>query len=100
MVSNTRSLLPRMEARASAAPLYRRALYGFVTCVVIATLDIVVCVRMFIWVSQRVVPPLILIALVPLALTLWNMCRCTARDARYASACEERVQDDGWREAA
>jgi hypothetical protein len=89
-----------MEARALAAPQYRRALYGFVTCFVVTTLDIVVCARMFIWVSQRVVSPLILIALVPLGLTLWNMYRCTARDARKALACEEKMQDDDWRAAA
>jgi hypothetical protein len=101
MVSNTKSLLPRMEARVSAAaPLYRRALYGFATCVVVTTLDIVVCARMFIWVSQRVVSPWILIAMVPLGLTLWHMCRFAARDARKALACDVETRDDGWREAA
>jgi hypothetical protein len=94
-----------MEARVpAAAPLYRRALY------VITTLDIFICATMFIWVSQGVVPPWILIAMVPLGLTLWHMRRFAARDARKAPAREEETrqalareeetQDEDWRKAA
>lgn len=60
--------------------VYRRALRRFATSIVFTILNLVVCALMLCRVSEFRLSPLLLLLLVPLALTLGNMWRCTAAD--------------------
>lgn len=60
--------------------VYRRALRRFATCIVFNTFNLVVCVLMIHWVAERKVSPALLLLIVPLALTLASMWRCTLND--------------------
>jgi len=60
--------------------VYRRALGRFATCIVFTMFNLVVCVLMIHWVAERKVSPALLLLIVPLALTLASMWRCTLND--------------------
>jgi hypothetical protein len=62
---------------------YRRALRRFATCIVFTILNLVVCALMIHWVAGQKVSPVLLLLIVPLALTLGNMWRCTVGDLLY-----------------
>jgi hypothetical protein len=63
--------------------VYRRALRRFATSIVFTILNLIVCTLMIHWVAGQKVSPALLILIVPLALTLGNMWRCTAADLGY-----------------
>ena len=81
----------------STAYLYRRALLRLATSIVFTILNIVVCTLMIHWVSQHDVSPLILVLTAPLALTLWNMWKCTVKDLVHVgvavSFCDAEVSE-------
>jgi hypothetical protein len=60
--------------------VYRRALRRFATSIVFTILNLAVCALMIHWVAERKVSPAPLLLIVPLALTLANMWRCTVGD--------------------
>lgn len=66
--------------------VYRRALRRFATSIVFTILNLVVCALMIQWVAENNVSFLLLLLIVPLALTLANMWRCTIRDLAYIDA--------------
>ena len=63
--------------------VYRRALRRFGTSIVFTILNLAVCVLMIHWVAGQKVSPALLLLIVPLALTLANMWRCTVADLGY-----------------
>lgn len=63
--------------------VYRRALRRFATCIVFTILNLVVCALMIHWVAGQKVSPALLLLIIPLALTLGNMWRCTVGDLLY-----------------
>ena len=66
--------------------VYRRALRRFATSIVFTIFNIIVCALMVHWVSEREVSPLLLLLIMPLALTLANMWRCTLKDLASVGA--------------
>lgn len=66
--------------------VYRRALRRFATSIVFTNSNIIVCALMVHWVSEREVSSLLLLVIVPLALTLASMWRCTLKDLAYVGA--------------
>ena len=63
--------------------VYRRALRRFATSIVFTILNLAVCVLMIHWVAGQKVSRALLLLIVPLALTLGNMWRCTVADLGY-----------------
>ncbi len=63
--------------------VYRRALRRFATSIVFTILNLVVCALMLYRVSESKLTPLLLLMIVPLALMLGNMWRCTVADLGY-----------------
>ena len=63
--------------------VYRRALRRFATSIVFTILNLVVCTLMLYRVAESRLTPLLLLLIVPLALTLGNMWRCTVADLGY-----------------
>jgi len=63
--------------------VYRCALRRFATSIVFTILSLAVCVLMIHWVAGQKVSPALLLLIVPLALTLGNMWRCTVADLGY-----------------
>jgi hypothetical protein len=78
--------LCRSDSPMATAYVYRRALRRFATSLLYSIVNVVVCALMIRWVSQREVSPMILSAILPLILTLWNMWRCTAKDLKWVGA--------------
>ena len=66
--------------------VYRRALRRLATSIVFTILNLVVCALMIYWVAGQKVSPAQLLLIVPLALTLANMWRCTVADLGYIGA--------------
>ena len=66
--------------------VYRRALRRFATCIVFTMFNLVVCDLMIHWVAERKVSPALLLLIVPLALTLASMSRCTLNDLERVGA--------------
>ena len=63
--------------------VYRRALRRFATCIVFTIFNLVVCALMVHWVAGQKASPVLLLLIVPLAVTLGNMWRHTADDLLY-----------------
>lgn len=63
--------------------VYRRALCRFAASIVFTILNLVLCALMVHWVAGQKVSPVLLLLIVPLALTLGNMWRCTVADLGY-----------------
>lgn len=63
--------------------VYRRALRRFAMCIVFTIFNLVVCALMIHWAAERKVSPVLLLLIMPLALTLGNMWRCTVDDLGY-----------------
>lgn len=63
--------------------VYRRALRRFATSIVFTILNLVVCTLMLYRVFESRLTPLLLVLIVPLALTLGNMWRHTVDDLLY-----------------
>lgn len=63
--------------------VYRRALRRFATCILFTILNLVVCALMVHWVAEQKASSLLLFLIMPLALTLGNMWRCTVGDLLY-----------------
>ena len=78
--------LSRSKSPMSASYVYRRALRRFAMSILYSIVNLVVCALMIHWVSQREVSLMILWAILPLALTLWNMWRCAAKDLKWVGA--------------
>jgi hypothetical protein len=74
--------------------VYRRALRRFATSIVFTILDLVVCAQMIQRVSESRLTPLLLLLIVPLALTLGNMWRCTVGDLLYIDSAISSANTD------
>jgi hypothetical protein len=74
--------------------VYRRVLRRFATCIVFTILNLVVCALMIHWAAEREVSPVLLLLIVPLALTLGNMWRCTVRDLLYIDSAISSASAD------
>ncbi len=74
--------------------VYRRALRRFATCIVFTILNLVVCALMVHWVGEQKVSPLLLLLIMPLALTLGNMWRCTVGDLLYMDSAISSASAD------
>ena len=66
--------------------VYRRALRRLATSIVFTILNLVVSALMIHWVAGQKASPALLLLIVPLALTLANMWRCTVADLGYIDA--------------
>jgi hypothetical protein len=81
----------------STTNVYLRGLRRFATSILLTILNVAVCTLMIHWVSRRDVSPLILVLTAPLALTLWNMWRCTVKDLVHVgiavSFCDAEVSE-------
>ncbi len=73
---------------------YRRALRHFATSIVFTILNLVICALMIHWVAGQKVSPALLLLIVPLALTLGNMWRCTAGDLLYIDSAISSAYTD------
>ena len=74
--------------------VYRRALRRFATSIVFTILNLVVCTLMIHWVARQKVSPALLLLIVPLALTLANMWRCTVGDLLYIDSAISSAYTD------
>jgi hypothetical protein len=76
------------------AIVYRRALRRFATSIAFTILNLVVCALMVHWVGEQKVSSLLLLLIMPLALTLGNMWRCTMGDLLYIDSAISSVNAD------
>ena len=76
----------------STSIVYRRALRRLAMSIVLTMLNIIACAVTIDRVSEDALSPFILLLIVPLALTLGNMWRCTLKDLAYIGAAVSAVE--------